>query len=94
MASEEELRLAKEKAERFEKENLDLSTMIAGKEQQLEQTTQERDDIKDSLEKTKDKLERETVSHLNSKQRIQELEYNTQQLTIAVSVVGFSRLPI
>ncbi|OQR78633.1 disheveled-associated activator of morphogenesis 1-like [Tropilaelaps mercedesae] len=87
LASEEELRLAKEKAERFEKENIDLSTSIAGKEQQLEQTSQERDDIKDSLEKTKDKLERETVSHLNTKQRIQELEYNIQQLTTAVGCV-------
>ncbi|XP_022645280.1 disheveled-associated activator of morphogenesis 1-like isoform X2 [Varroa jacobsoni] len=84
LASEKELRLAQEKAERFEKENIDLATSIAGKEQQLEQTTQERDDIKDSLEKTKDKLERETVSHLNTKQRIQELEYNIQQLTVAL----------
>ncbi|XP_028967542.1 disheveled-associated activator of morphogenesis 1 [Galendromus occidentalis] len=84
LASEEELRLAKEKAERFEKENIDLSTSIAGKEQQLEQTTQEREDLKAALEKTKSKLETETVSHLNSQQKIQELEYNIQQLTTAL----------
>ncbi|KAK8766870.1 hypothetical protein V5799_006350 [Amblyomma americanum] len=42
LATEEELRIAKENAERFEKENIDLATQIVKKEQELEQSVQEK----------------------------------------------------
>ncbi|KAH7939679.1 hypothetical protein HPB52_015816 [Rhipicephalus sanguineus] len=61
LATEEELRIAKENAEKFEKENIELATQIVKKEQELEQSTQEKEDLQSALAKTKDKLERETL---------------------------------
>lgn len=42
LATEEELRVAKENADRFEKENIELATQIVKKEQELEQSIQEK----------------------------------------------------
>ncbi|KAL1480313.1 hypothetical protein MTO96_051137 [Rhipicephalus appendiculatus] len=81
LATEEELRIAKENAEKFEKENIELATQIVKKEQELEQSTQEKEDLQSALAKTKDKLERETVSHLEDKQKIEELEYRIREMT-------------
>ncbi|EEC07046.1 disheveled associated activator of morphogenesis, putative, partial [Ixodes scapularis] len=83
LATEEELRVAKENADRFEKENIDLATQIVKKEQELEQSTQEKEDLQAALAKTKDKLERETVGHLEDKQKIEELEYRIREITQA-----------
>ncbi|KAM7299560.1 disheveled-associated activator of morphogenesis 1 [Ixodes scapularis] len=84
LATEEELRVAKENADRFEKENIDLATQIVKKEQELEQSTQEKEDLQAALAKTKDKLERETVGHLEDKQKIEELEYRIREITQAL----------
>ncbi|XP_037581095.1 disheveled-associated activator of morphogenesis 1-like isoform X2 [Dermacentor silvarum] len=81
LATEEELRIAKENADKFEKENIELATQIVKKEQELEQSTQEKEDLQTTLAKTKDKLERETVSHLEDKQKIEELEYRIREMT-------------
>ncbi|CAN7941980.1 unnamed protein product, partial [Ixodes hexagonus] len=84
LATEEELRVAKENADRFEKENIDLATQIVKKEQELEQSMQEKEDLQATLAKTKDKLERETVGHLEDKQKIEELEYRIREITQAL----------
>lgn len=81
LATEEELRIAKENADRFEKENIELATQIVKKEQELEQSLQEKEDLQTALTKTKDKLERETVGHLEDKQKIEELEYRIREMT-------------
>ncbi|KAH8032324.1 hypothetical protein HPB51_024101 [Rhipicephalus microplus] len=81
LATEEELRIAKENADKFEKENIELATQIVKKEQELEQSIQEKEDLQSALAKAKDKLERETVSHLEDKQKIEELEYRIREMT-------------
>ncbi|XP_064489611.1 disheveled-associated activator of morphogenesis 1-like isoform X2 [Ornithodoros turicata] len=80
LATEEELRIAKENAERFEKENIELATQIVKKEQELEQCLQEKEDLQATMTKTKSKLEKETVGHLEAKQKIEELEYRLREL--------------
>lgn len=81
LATEEELRTAKENADRFEKENIELATQIVKKEQELEQCSQEKEDLQATLAKTKAKLEKETVGHLEAKQKIEELEYRIREVT-------------
>lgn len=49
LAKEEELVAARKKAEELEKENSDMSIRLAKKEQELDQRTQEKEDIESSL---------------------------------------------
>lgn len=49
LAKEEELVAARKKAEELEKENSDMSNRLAKKEQELDQRTQEKEDIESSL---------------------------------------------
>lgn len=81
LATEEELRSAKEKAETMEKENAELSCQLCKKEQELEQQLQEKEDLQVSMNKMKTKLEKETVGHLEANQKIAELEYRVNELS-------------
>ncbi|XP_018564843.1 disheveled-associated activator of morphogenesis 1 [Anoplophora glabripennis] len=75
LAKEEELVAARKKAEELEKENVDMSNRLAKKEQELDQRTQEKEDIETSLSRIKERLEKETSSHIETRQRLNELEY-------------------
>lgn len=69
LAKEEELVAAKKKAEELEKENIDMSNRLAKKEQELDQRTQEKEDFETSLVRIKERLEKETSSHIETRQR-------------------------
>ncbi len=74
LATEQELLAARTKAEDLEKENCDLVHTLTLKEQELDLRTQEKEDIDTALSRLKDKYERETLSHLEAKQKISDLE--------------------
>lgn len=80
LAKEEELVAARKKADELEKENMDMSNRLAKKEQELDQRTQEKEDIESSLSRIKDRLEKEIASHIETRQRFSELEYKAADL--------------
>ncbi|KAK9728732.1 Diaphanous FH3 Domain [Popillia japonica] len=85
LAKEEELVAARKKADELEKENVDMSNRLAKKEQELDQRTQEKEDIESSLSRIKERLEKETACHIETKQRLGELEYRAADLDRQIS---------
>lgn len=83
LATEEEIRLAKEKAETLEKENAEMAEILAKKEKQLEDAVLHKEDVGLSLEKLKSKLDKESLDHMETKQRLTELQLKmTEQLAV------------
>ncbi|KAK7601114.1 hypothetical protein V9T40_008555 [Parthenolecanium corni] len=80
LAKEEELTEARSKAELLEKENVEIVTKLSLKEQELDRKTQEKEDMEASLQRVKERLEKETAAHLEAKQKISELEDRTSEL--------------
>lgn len=69
LAKEEELVAARKKAEELEKENIDMSNRLAKKEQELDHRTQEKEDLETGLARFKERLEKETSAHIDTRQR-------------------------
>ncbi|KAL5235210.1 hypothetical protein ACI65C_002620 [Semiaphis heraclei] len=80
LAKEEELVAAKNKAEELEKENTTISASLAKKEQELDLRNQEKEDMEASISRIKERLEKEISIHLETKQKISELEDTTSEL--------------
>ena len=74
LAKEEELSESKVKAEELEKENLELGNSLAKREQELDVKAQEKEDLESNLQRTKEKLETETARHVQTKQKLAEIE--------------------
>ncbi|XP_049795298.1 disheveled-associated activator of morphogenesis 1 [Schistocerca nitens] len=74
LAKEEELVAARNRADELEKENADLASRLAKKEQELDLRLQEKEDMETNLQRVKERLEKETAAHLEMKQRCLELE--------------------
>ncbi|KAF9793726.1 hypothetical protein SFRURICE_003550, partial [Spodoptera frugiperda] len=69
LAKEEELVAARTKAENLEKENVDLATELAKKEKQLDEQSQEREELEGVVSRLKERLERETAAHMECTER-------------------------
>ncbi|XP_060804115.1 disheveled-associated activator of morphogenesis 1 [Amyelois transitella] len=69
LAKEEELVAARTKAENLERENVDLATELAKKEKQVDQQSQEREELESAVSRLKERLERETAAHMDSEER-------------------------
>lgn len=80
LAKEEELVAARKKADELEKENTDMSNRLAKKEQELDLQMQQKEDLESSLGRIKERLEKETAAHIETKQRMGELEYRAADL--------------
>lgn len=74
LATEQEVLAAKTKADDLERENCDLVNMLALKEQELDLKVQQKEDSDAALNRLKEKFERETMSHMEAKQKISDLE--------------------
>lgn len=85
LAKEEELVAARKKADELEKENTDMSNRLAKKEQELDQRLQEKEDLETNLSRIKERLEKETAQHIETKQRMGELEYRAADLDRQIS---------
>ncbi|XP_044737044.1 disheveled-associated activator of morphogenesis 1 isoform X2 [Chrysoperla carnea] len=92
LAKEEELVAARKKAEELEHENTEISNRLAKKEQELDLRTQEKEDAESSLARFKERLEKETASHIETRQRVSELEYKTAELDRMVNNERCERL--
>ncbi|XP_025193798.1 disheveled-associated activator of morphogenesis 1 isoform X2 [Melanaphis sacchari] len=80
LAKEEELVEAKNKAEELEKENTNITASLAKKEQELDLRNQEKEDMEASILRIKERLEKEISIHLETKQKISELEDTSSEL--------------
>ncbi|CAH1723613.1 unnamed protein product [Aphis gossypii] len=80
LAKEEELLEAKNKAEELEKENTSITASLAKKEQELDLRNQEKEDMEASILRIKERLEKEISIHLETKQKISELEDTSSEL--------------
>ncbi|KAH9629508.1 hypothetical protein HF086_015838 [Spodoptera exigua] len=69
LAKEEELVAARTKAENLEKENVDLATELAKKEKQVDEQSQEREELEGVVSRLKERLERETAAHMECTER-------------------------
>ncbi|XP_013161888.1 PREDICTED: formin-like protein 3 [Papilio xuthus] len=78
LAKEEELVAARTKAENLERENVDLATELAKKEKQVDERSQEKEELEGVVQRMKERLERETAAHMEWTERAQQLE---QQLS-------------
>ncbi|XP_049841849.1 disheveled-associated activator of morphogenesis 1-like [Schistocerca gregaria] len=74
LAKEEELVAARNRADELEKENANLASWLAKKEQELDLRLQEKEDMETNLQRVKERLEKEMAAHLEMKQRCLELE--------------------
>ncbi|GAB6020602.1 hypothetical protein CHUAL_003278 [Chamberlinius hualienensis] len=92
LAKEEELREARNKAETLERENSDLTAKFAKKEQEYEVKAQEKDDMEVALNKMRTKLEKESVGHLEAKQKIAELECKINEITAILEAEKSERM--
>ncbi|XP_037293291.1 disheveled-associated activator of morphogenesis 1 isoform X2 [Manduca sexta] len=70
LAKEEELVAARTKAENLERENIDLATELAKKEKQVDQQSQEREELEGVVARLKERLERETAAHMECSERV------------------------
>ncbi|XP_039757203.1 disheveled-associated activator of morphogenesis 1 isoform X3 [Pararge aegeria] len=80
LAKEEELVAARSKAENLERENVDLATELAKKEKQVDQSTQEKEELEGVLSRLKDRLERETAAHMECTERARASACRAHQL--------------
>jgi dishevelled associated activator of morphogenesis len=88
LVKEEELVAARERADEMERENVDIASKLAKKEQQLDLRTQEKEDLETSLARMRERLEKESSNHsqamqraLNAEMRLEDLQhrYTTEQ---------------
>ncbi|XP_047997795.1 disheveled-associated activator of morphogenesis 1-A isoform X1 [Leguminivora glycinivorella] len=80
LAKEEELVAARTKAENLEKENVDLATELAKKEKQVDQQSQEREELENVVARLKERLERETAANMDSSERARHAAMRATQL--------------
>ncbi|KAK4021110.1 hypothetical protein OUZ56_003040 [Daphnia magna] len=94
LATEQELLAAQNKAEEFEKENCDLVNMLTLKEQELDLRLQEKEDCEAGLNRLKEKFERETVAHMEAKQKIADMETYLNELGQQLQMVQKDKMKL
>lgn len=86
LVKEEELVAARTKAEEMEKENLEMQSKMAKKEQEFDLRMQEKEDLETSLARMRERLEKESANHsqtvqraLNAEMKIEDLQHKYAQ---------------
>lgn len=80
LVKEEELVTARTKAEEMEKENLEMQSKLAKKEQEFDLRMQEKEDLETSLARMRERLEKESASHSQTVQRALNAEMKIEDL--------------
>lgn len=86
LVKEEELVAARTKADEMEKENLEMQSKLAKKEQEFDLRMQEKEDLETSLARMRERLEKESANHsqtvqraLNAEMKIEDLQHKFAQ---------------
>lgn len=80
LVKEEELVAARTKADEMEKENLEMQSKLAKKEQELDCRMQEKEDLETSLTRMRERLEKESANHSQTVQRALNAEMKVEDL--------------
>lgn len=82
LVREEELTVARKRAEELERENLDFVARLTKKEQELDLRTAEKEDLETNLARMRDRLEKESQNHsqavtraINAEMRAEDLQH-------------------
>uniref|UniRef100_A0A668ATZ6 Dishevelled associated activator of morphogenesis 1b n=1 Tax=Myripristis murdjan TaxID=586833 RepID=A0A668ATZ6_9TELE len=88
LVNENEVKQWKEQAEKMRKEHHELQQRFEKKERECDAKTQEKEDMMQTLNKMKEKLEKESTEHKNVKQQVAELTARLHELSTAAVVPG------
>ncbi|XP_038654972.1 disheveled-associated activator of morphogenesis 2 isoform X1 [Scyliorhinus canicula] len=91
LVNENEVKQWKDQAERFRKEHVELLARLEKKERECETKTQEKDDMMKTLNKMKDKLQKESVELRQARDQV--IELSTRLNELATSNVGGLTFP-
>lgn len=80
LVKEEELTLARKRADELEKENFDIQSRLAKKEQELDLRMQEKEDLETGLARMRERLEKESANHSQAVQRAQTAEMKLEDM--------------
>uniref|UniRef100_A0A665UTH6 Dishevelled associated activator of morphogenesis 1b n=1 Tax=Echeneis naucrates TaxID=173247 RepID=A0A665UTH6_ECHNA len=81
LVNENEVKQWKEQAEKMRKEHHELQQRFEKKERECDAKTQEKEDMMQTLNKMKEKLEKESTEHKNVKQQVAELTARLHELS-------------
>uniref|UniRef100_A0A672GG57 Dishevelled associated activator of morphogenesis 1b n=1 Tax=Salarias fasciatus TaxID=181472 RepID=A0A672GG57_SALFA len=81
LVNENEVKQWKEQAEKMRKEHHELQQKFEKKERECDAKTQEKEDMMQTLNKMKEKLEKESSEHKNVKQQVAELTARLHELS-------------
>ncbi|XP_061126222.1 disheveled-associated activator of morphogenesis 1b isoform X3 [Syngnathus typhle] len=81
LVNENEVKQWKEQAEKMRKEHHELQQKLEKKERECDAKTQEKEDMMQTLNKMKEKLEKESGEHKNVKQQVAELSARLHELS-------------
>uniref|UniRef100_A0A3Q3MH36 Disheveled-associated activator of morphogenesis 1-like n=1 Tax=Mastacembelus armatus TaxID=205130 RepID=A0A3Q3MH36_9TELE len=81
LVNENEVKQWKEQAEKMRKEHHELQQRFEKKERECDAKTQEKEDMMQTLNKMKEKLEKESTEHRNVKQQVAELTAQLHELS-------------
>ncbi|XP_059212188.1 disheveled-associated activator of morphogenesis 1-like isoform X2 [Centropristis striata] len=87
LVNENEVKQWKEQAEKMRKEHHELQQKFDKKERECDAKTQEKEDMMQTLNKMKEKLEKESTEHKNVKQQVAELTTRLHELSIRQAAV-------
>ncbi|XP_067883890.1 disheveled-associated activator of morphogenesis 2 isoform X2 [Heterodontus francisci] len=80
LVNENEVKQWKDQAEKFRKEHIELLARLEKKERECETKTQEKDDMMKTLNKMKDKLQKESVELRQTRDQVVELSVHLNEL--------------
>ncbi|XP_048452619.1 disheveled-associated activator of morphogenesis 2-like [Rhincodon typus] len=94
LVNENEVKQWKDQAEKFRKEHVELLARLEKKERECETKTQEKDDMMKTLNKMKDKLQKESAELRQTRDQVVELSVRLNELTNSnTSGLSFPPLP-
>lgn len=82
LVREEELTVARKRAEELERENLDFVAKLTKKEQELDLRTAEKEDLETNLARMRDRLEKESQNHSQAVTRAINAEMRAEDLQL------------
>ncbi|XP_069092435.1 disheveled-associated activator of morphogenesis 2 isoform X1 [Pleurodeles waltl] len=92
LVNENEVKQWREQAEKFRKEHMELTCRLEKKERECETKTQEKDDMMKTLNKMKDKLQKESLELRQARDQMAELMAQLSELSSGGSI-SFASLP-
>uniref|UniRef100_A0A7N8X5S0 Disheveled-associated activator of morphogenesis 1-like n=1 Tax=Mastacembelus armatus TaxID=205130 RepID=A0A7N8X5S0_9TELE len=94
LVNENEVKQWKEQAEKMRKEHHELQQRFEKKERECDAKTQEKEDMMQTLNKMKEKLEKESTEHRNVKQQVAELTAQLHELSTHLNPPWLYSLPL